>query len=263
MTALLGDRPAQGDDIEALRLGTDRRLVVALCAVALIPVIGLAPMDALITHGRALAELLALRALLATGLLVAIAYIRRVNVRATLERATTAILLFNVTALIALRLLRPADNYSATRFEVMLVVAVYAGFPLSVRNQAISMLALSAGSISVLLFYNINVPVIERNSIIGAFLVANALGILLGTRRAMLQRSEEKAWNENRDNRLALERTLSELRVLRGIVPICADCHRIRSEQGDWQRRERYVAARTEAQFTHGLCPDCEHKYFN
>jgi hypothetical protein len=197
------------------------------------------------------------------ALLLGITGVRRTTTRAALEFATTAILVFNVVALLALRLLRPPENYSAAKFEIMLVVAVYAGFPLNVRSQTISMLSLSAGSIALLLFYNVNVPAVERSSIIGAFIVANVLGIVLGTRRAMLQRSEEKAWKENRENRLALERTLSELRVLRGIVPICADCHRIRSEVGEWQRLERYVEKRSEAQFSHGLCPECEHKYFN
>jgi len=44
---------------------------------------------------------------------------------------------------------------------------------------------------------------------------------------------------------------------LRGLVPICAGCKKIRDGQGSWVAVEVYVAARTEAAFSHGICPDC------
>lgn len=48
-----------------------------------------------------------------------------------------------------------------------------------------------------------------------------------------------------------------ELKVLRGLLPICMFCKRIRDEHGGWQRLEVYIAEHSEAAFTHGLCPDC------
>jgi PAS domain S-box-containing protein len=48
-----------------------------------------------------------------------------------------------------------------------------------------------------------------------------------------------------------------EVRVLRGILPICASCKRIRNDAGAWEAVESYVRARTNAEFTHGICPDC------
>jgi hypothetical protein len=54
------------------------------------------------------------------------------------------------------------------------------------------------------------------------------------------------------------ERSL-ETRVqnLEGILPICAHCHKIRDAGGQWQRLERYIADRSQAEFSHGICPDC------
>ena len=49
----------------------------------------------------------------------------------------------------------------------------------------------------------------------------------------------------------------ADLKVLRGLLPICASCKRIRDDQGRWNQIESYVAARTEATFRHGVCPDC------
>ena len=54
-----------------------------------------------------------------------------------------------------------------------------------------------------------------------------------------------------------LEKALEEVKVLRGLIPICAHCKRVRNDDGLWQRIEKYIEARSEAQFTHGLCSDC------
>lgn len=51
--------------------------------------------------------------------------------------------------------------------------------------------------------------------------------------------------------------TLNEVKTLRGIIPICAHCKKIRSDKGYWEQVEQYVQDRSEAQFSHALCPDC------
>lgn len=59
-----------------------------------------------------------------------------------------------------------------------------------------------------------------------------------------------------------LSGALSEIRTLRGFLPICANCKKIRDDQGYWNEVEVYVQTRTDAQFTHGFCPDCLHKLY-
>lgn len=59
-----------------------------------------------------------------------------------------------------------------------------------------------------------------------------------------------------------LGRALEQIKTLRGIVPICASCKMIRDDQGFWMQVEAYVSAHTEAQFSHGICPDCVHKLY-
>jgi len=58
--------------------------------------------------------------------------------------------------------------------------------------------------------------------------------------------------------RLALE----QIKTLRGIVPICANCKKIRNDKGYWQQVEVYVHDHTEAEFTHGICPECIQKLY-
>ena len=50
---------------------------------------------------------------------------------------------------------------------------------------------------------------------------------------------------------------LAEARTLAGLLPICAGCKRIRDEAGEWRGLEEYITARSQAEFSHGLCPSC------
>jgi len=49
-----------------------------------------------------------------------------------------------------------------------------------------------------------------------------------------------------------------EVRMLEGLLPICAYCKKIRDDAGRWLAIESYIGQRTEARFSHGICPDCE-----
>jgi CheY-like chemotaxis protein len=59
-----------------------------------------------------------------------------------------------------------------------------------------------------------------------------------------------------------LRRAQLEIRTLRGFLPTCAHCKKIRDEQGTWHGLETYITEHSEAQFSHGLCPDCIPTYF-
>jgi len=54
-----------------------------------------------------------------------------------------------------------------------------------------------------------------------------------------------------------LQRTLSEVKTLRGFLPICASCKKIRKNEGSWQQIESYIREHSDAEFSHGLCPEC------
>jgi hypothetical protein len=56
---------------------------------------------------------------------------------------------------------------------------------------------------------------------------------------------------------LELERALSDVKMLSGLIPICSSCKKIRNDKGYWEQIERYVSERSEAQFSHGICPEC------
>ena len=54
-----------------------------------------------------------------------------------------------------------------------------------------------------------------------------------------------------------LQDALSQVKILRGLLPICSKCKAIRDDQGDWRQIESYIKERSEAEFSHGICPVC------
>jgi len=59
-----------------------------------------------------------------------------------------------------------------------------------------------------------------------------------------------------------LQEALDRVKVLSGLLPICAHCKNIRDDQGYWSRVEAFIGKHTGAEFSHGICPDCTKKYY-
>jgi hypothetical protein len=58
------------------------------------------------------------------------------------------------------------------------------------------------------------------------------------------------------------EKALQEIKVLSGFLPICASCNKIRDDKGCWNQIESYISDHSEAEFSHGICPDCAKKLY-
>ncbi len=59
---------------------------------------------------------------------------------------------------------------------------------------------------------------------------------------------------------LQLENSLREIKTLKGMIPICAWCRKLRDDDGYWKQVETYIMEHTDAAFTHGICPECAAK---
>ena len=93
------------------------------------------------------------------------------------------------------------------------------------------------------------------------------LGLLPAVIEKVLQQhrlAEEKRRAEEEKERLIAElrAALEEVKTLSGLLPICASCKKIRNDQGYWTQLELYIAEHSEAEFTHGICPDCMDKLY-
>jgi hypothetical protein len=59
-----------------------------------------------------------------------------------------------------------------------------------------------------------------------------------------------------------LKEALANVKTLRGLVPICASCKKIRDDKGFWSQVDVYVRDHTEAEFSHGICPECSKRLY-
>ena len=59
-----------------------------------------------------------------------------------------------------------------------------------------------------------------------------------------------------------LQKTLKEIKTLKGFIPICASCKKVRNDAGYWDQIEQYIKDHSDAEFTHGICPDCVKKLY-
>jgi PAS domain S-box-containing protein len=80
---------------------------------------------------------------------------------------------------------------------------------------------------------------------------------------SVLDITERKRAEEERDKLVAeLQKTLSEVKTLRGFLPICSHCKKIRDDKGYWNQIESYIHKHSDAEFSHGICPECAEKYY-
>ena len=75
------------------------------------------------------------------------------------------------------------------------------------------------------------------------------------------QRVQERT-NELQATNYELQAALANVKLLSGLLPICAACKKIRDEKGYWNRVEQYIQDHTDVKFSHGICPECAFKLY-
>jgi PAS domain S-box-containing protein len=102
-----------------------------------------------------------------------------------------------------------------------------------------------------------------RHFLVNASPLTNTLGQRWGGIAVFTDVTERKQAQEAQAKLLAeLQQAMKEIKTLRGLVPICAHCKNVRDDSGFWQQVEDYLGQRTEAEFSHSICPDCLEKHF-
>jgi len=111
---------------------------------------------------------------------------------------------------------------------------------------------------------------------------SDEIGLLAGTFNEMLDRlqlssrelegkieqlnneidAHERVEAEKEELIKELQQALAEIKTLKGIVPICASCKKIRDDKGFWNQLEAYIRDHSEAEFSHSICPECARKLY-
>ena len=92
-------------------------------------------------------------------------------------------------------------------------------------------------------------------------------GALAGSRKLILcvcrDISERKRAQREKEQLIAqLQEAIAQIKTLRGVLPICSFCNKIRDDEGHWQQVDAYLAKYSGADVSHGLCPDCFEKHY-
>lgn len=94
-------------------------------------------------------------------------------------------------------------------------------------------------------------------------LIAFALEEPVNMKGVVQDITETKMREQEREKLISdLQEALRRIKNLSGLIPICANCKRIRDDRGYWRRIEKYIEERSQAEFTHSLCPECEEKLY-
>lgn len=256
------ERLLAATDLAAVQLEADRRVARLTLAAMLVPTLWFLRTDLTV----ALADLVTLRFAVRTifmGFLAAgILGLRPGITRPNYDRLLLIVGIGTALCIFSLNALRPQNSALPLRTPLMWLFAYYAGLHTRPTLQLIPPLLISVGLAGLRLFWvdSETSGTIDGDIIVIA--VVNVVGILLVWNREARLSSENSLWESRRRAHEATERAMAELRTLRGIIPICAYCREVRTAVGDWTLLESYVREHSTAEFSHGICPDCEQEWF-
>ena len=251
------------ESLVAARLLSDGHSVRTTCLLLLVPTIWFGLGDSALAGGNAdwLTARVLLRVVLLSTLIAAAFAIPASRTRKDYEQRVVMFTLVCAAAIVGLNGLRPVSAGLPLRTPLMWLFAFYTGFRNRPTLKVIAPYALTLGLVALPAFWN---AAAQRESVAGNLLVlltVNALGTLLVMRKHELAEHEQR-WATDVEARVIAERALRELQTLKGIIPICAFCKRVRTNAGDWQAVEAYVHAHSAADFSHGLCPHCTNEHY-
>ena len=95
-----------------------------------------------------------------------------------------------------------------------------------------------------------------------AYGVVNLCGYFIAWQLNRIRRNQYQALLVEQKLKRELEKSIAEISVLQGLIPICANCKSIRDDNGYWESVEAYLGSHYKAVFSHGICPSCAEKLY-
>ena len=235
--------------LEVLHLESDRRLTTVLLTLVLIPAAWFGAVYVSGASHDSPRSLIHLIPHAASGLVAVLGlwFVRQARTRGQLSTAVFATSLAIVPVLLALGLQQPQGWFYQPMQAFLPLIALYGALPNTSARQIGPPWLFTGGLILGRLLWFSDAGGHALSDIVVLTMV-NAIGTLMVWRRAALQRLVSEAFQE--------------LRTLRGIIPICAHCKKVRTDANEWQQIENYVADHSTAAFSHGICPECIRAFY-
>lgn len=152
---------------------------------------------------------------------------------------------------------RPNTYVHNTAIDILVVFAIYVSIPSRLVNLATAALIFSSANMMVILVVKTGLTPLSMVVLTISYLLANSMGMLVSYRFHVYRRLEFAALQNEKEVSAKLQKALAEIKELRGIIPICSNCKKIRDDKGFWQQVDEYISHHTGADFTHSMCPDC------
>lgn len=245
---------------EVRRREETRRLTVLVLVVG-VAIVSHVPLDLRLGEtSREVSALLGLRGLIVLIAVAVLVVARSGADHRTRDRVVVAWILAFVVVDVFASSTRPPDYLGYVALTPLIVLALYTIVPAPPGYLVVTAVLETVGKIVVVTGSTIARPTVFN--FVLALLIAHAIGITAMWSLHRLSRDEFMALRAEREARSELERALEEIRTLRGILPICSSCKKIRDDDGAWQRMEEYVTDRSEARFSHGICPTCREELY-
>ena len=243
----------------SVRFDSDQRLARLGLLLYLLPTVYFIRTDLLLlTRGFDHVDLrVTIRALALLVLIGMVAAVGRARERRQLDSILITAAWTIAVLMLFMNSLRPAGSTLPMRSPIMALLVMYGTLHSRPRHVIVPAVAFSIGLVVLRLTRLTSTADGDVAGDVVVLAVVNAIGIALSLRRRDREAVEDAAWTALRTARDAAEQALRELKTLRGIIPICSHCRQVRTEAGAWQQLERYIRTHTDAEFSHGICPDC------
>jgi hypothetical protein len=159
-----------------------------------------------------------------------------------------------------LSLLQTGLVYGISGFMYWFILPVFLAFPYSVKSSVLGFIAISLTP-NVLVWAGIapDFELAKYNIIIWptcVIVIFAAFMLDLLFRGIFVQMDERKKLITE------LQDSAAAVKTLRGMLPICASCKKVRDDKGYWSQIEHYITEHSEAEFSHSVCPDCMEKLY-
>jgi len=158
----------------------------------------------------------------------------------------------------AVNLSRPTDYYASAGVDVMTLAGLLMAAPFWVPTRLVCAWILTAGLLAIHFGYKDLEHEIVTLSVCLALVGMNAIGFVCATGWARGRRDLYTLLAREQALNAALNDALDHVKVLSGMIPICARCKKIRNDEGFWEQVEIYVRKRSDVEFSHSLCPECK-----
>ena len=152
---------------------------------------------------------------------------------------------------------------------IICVIFIFAAYELFKKRQYIDdeiflfMIGSIALSILAELSFTLYTDVYDFFNMTGHVLkIVSFLMIYKGIIEIGLKKPYSLLYRELKQREEALQKALNEVKTLRKILPICANCKKIRDDKGYWRQVESYISDHVEVEFSHGICPECARKLY-